>query len=151
MRKTCICGKMFETGRWIWVKTCSRSCGQLLRFQTKKHPNKGIKFSAEWRQKLRVAHLGQREEKCGAWKGGQRNFRHQEMGRDEYKQWRKAIFERDKYTCVECGISGVYIQADHIKPWSQFPNERYDIQNGRTLCISCHEKTPSFPKQFVRC
>ena len=73
-----------------------------------------------------------------AWRGGLRSERKQAMGRWEYKEWRKAVFDRDDYTCQICGARGVYIHADHIKPWCAFPDLRYDINNGRTLCVPCH-------------
>lgn len=58
----------------------------------------------------------------------------------EYKLWRKAIFERDDYTCQVCGQRGVKLNAHHKKPYAYFPDLRYSIDNGITLCISCHQK-----------
>lgn len=62
----------------------------------------------------------------------------------EYKLWREAVFKRDNYTCQTCGKRGVIIHADHIKPFAYFPELRFEISNGRTLCISCHKKTESY-------
>ena len=46
------------------------------------------------------------------------------------------------------GFCGVYAQrtfhADHIKDFALFPNLRLDINNGRTLCKSCHRKTDNY-------
>jgi 5-methylcytosine-specific restriction endonuclease McrA len=77
------------------------------------------------------------------WQGGnnQRNYRRKELSRLEYKKWRLAVFERDNYTCQFCKIRGGNIHADHIKPWKYFPELRYNIDNGRTLCIICHRTT----------
>ena len=55
--------------------------------------------------------------------------------------WRKKIFKRDNYTCQVCNARGVYIEADHIKPWAFFPKLRFKLSNGRTLCRLCHNKT----------
>lgn len=56
-------------------------------------------------------------------------------------EWRKAVFERDDYTCQDCGVRGTYLEADHIKPWAFFPELRFELSNGRTLCRPCHNKT----------
>ncbi|MEO9028091.1 MAG: HNH endonuclease signature motif containing protein [Ktedonobacteraceae bacterium] len=58
----------------------------------------------------------------------------------KYKDWRTAVFQRDEYTCRDCGPRGGQIQAHHIKSWSKYPDLRYVVSNGRTLCISCHNE-----------
>lgn len=64
--------------------------------------------------------------------------------RHECDLWRKKVFERDNYTCVLCNIRGGNLQADHIKPYSLYPDLRFDIDNGRTLCVICHKKTDTY-------
>lgn len=59
----------------------------------------------------------------------------------EASEWRKEIFVRDDYTCQMCGKRGGYLEADHIKPWAYFPELRFDLDNGRTLCRPCHNTT----------
>lgn len=56
----------------------------------------------------------------------------------DYKAWRKSVFTRDEYTCQGCGTVGGWLEADHIKPFSLFPDLRFDLNNGRTLCKPCH-------------
>ena len=58
---------------------------------------------------------------------------------DRYKQWRKAVFVRDKFSCQHCGTKK-RLQAHHIKSWMRCEELRYDISNGITLCRSCHLK-----------
>jgi hypothetical protein len=62
----------------------------------------------------------------------------------KYQQWRTTVFERDNYTCVFCGQKGGKLNADHIKRFSDFPDLRLDINNGRTLCEPCHLKTDTY-------
>lgn len=59
---------------------------------------------------------------------------------DEYKRWRKAVFERDNYTCQLCGDRGVKLHAHHKKPYAFFHDLRYTVANGITLCVPCHRK-----------
>lgn len=61
-----------------------------------------------------------------------------------YEEWRTKIFERDNYTCQECGQRGGKLNADHIKPYQAFPELRFEMSNGRTLCVECHKKTDSY-------
>ena len=57
-----------------------------------------------------------------------------------YAEWRQAVFERDNYTCQRCGTVREGIEAHHIKPWAHFPESRYDVGNGATLCGPCHSR-----------
>jgi len=75
------------------------------------------------------------------WKGGVTPENEKIRHSKEYKEWRISVFERDNYTCVNCGDDkGGNLNADHIKPFSLFPALRLDINNGRTLCVYCHKK-----------
>lgn len=75
----------------------------------------------------------------------------------KYKKWRKQVFERDKYKCVQCKNCDD-LHADHIYAFVkiifseniQSRNDAYkskrlwDITNGQTLCFKCHKKTDSY-------
>ena len=58
----------------------------------------------------------------------------------EYKDWRKAVFERDNYTCQSCGKHGGKLNAHHIKPFKDYPKLRLVLDNGITLCAECHKE-----------
>lgn len=58
----------------------------------------------------------------------------------EYEKWRRSVFERDEYTCQKCGVVGGDLNAHHIKKFKDYPENRYEIENGKTLCVSCHKK-----------
>lgn len=57
----------------------------------------------------------------------------------EYKDWKRSVFERDNYTCQLCG-SKKDLQAHHKLDFVEFPDKRFDVDNGLTLCRSCHNK-----------
>ena len=87
---------------------------------------------------------GLRGELSPRWKGGMGTERHRLRGQLEYRLWRQAIFARDNWTCQICFKRGGKLEADHIKPWTLFPELRYAIDNGRTLCVSCHRQTDTW-------
>ncbi len=60
------------------------------------------------------------------------------------RDWRGAIFLRDNYTCQKCGVVGGQLQAHHKRSWKTNPELRWDIDNGETLCLSCHRKTDTY-------
>jgi 5-methylcytosine-specific restriction endonuclease McrA len=68
----------------------------------------------------------------------------------EFKLWRRSVFERDSYTCVKCYQRGGELHADHIKPFALYPELRLAIDNGRTLCKSCHLKTNTWGGRTVK-
>jgi len=51
---------------------------------------------------------------------------------------RTQIFERDDYTCQDCGERGGTLAAHHIEYVSENPDRAHDIDNGVTLCTDCH-------------
>lgn len=73
------------------------------------------------------------------WRGGITRETQRGRGNKKYKMWQTMVFERDGYKCIWCS-SKEQIEADHIKRWSEHPELRYNVDNGRTLCIKCHNK-----------
>ena len=67
----------------------------------------------------------------------------------KYKAWRTLVFERDDYTCRGCGQHGGYLHADHIKPFALYPELRFEVSNGRTLCVPCHKKTGTYGRGAI--
>lgn len=58
----------------------------------------------------------------------------------EYVKWVKAVLFRDEYKCQLCG-DGTKITPHHIRTWIKYPDLRYNVNNGITLCKKCHYKT----------
>ena len=71
---------------------------------------------------------------------------------EKYVNWRNSVFERDEYTCQECGQISGKIESHHIYKFSHIWNDNkiknyndalsceqlWDVDNGQTLCKKCH-------------
>ena len=99
-------------------------------------------YTPELNKKRSIALSG---EKSPHWKGGVTPINEMIRKSLEYRLWREAVFKRDNYTCTWCGdkTSG-NLNADHIKQFAYFPELRFAIDNGRTLCRECHKKTSTY-------
>lgn len=125
---------------------------------------KGKPYTAERRQKM-FARI-----RCVRGEEWQPNHLHALRDSLFYKNWRRSVFERDSFRCVLCGYQSCKrvngksdIQADHIKPFSIIIQEHglttyddalqcdelWDVANGRTLCIPCHRKTPTYGRNVL--
>jgi hypothetical protein len=56
----------------------------------------------------------------------------------EYRDWRKAVYQRDDWTCQACWKRGGHLHPHHIRPMSTNPELTYVVSNGVTLCRKCH-------------
>lgn len=147
-----ICHKSFWVHNYrINAMFCSNPCrGRWLKENNVKPPprtnaipwNKGKNRMQD--KRIEAIALSRTGEKNWMWRGGRQSYWEKIKKSPEYKLWRKSVFERDKYTCVHCGTTNTYIEADHIKPKSTYPELMYDINNGRTLCKPCHKRTPTY-------
>lgn len=75
------------------------------------------------------------------WKGGINGQNDTLRHRREYKEWRTSVYERDNYTCQCCGARGTELNAHHINSFADYPELRYDVNNGITMCTKCHDST----------
>ena len=57
----------------------------------------------------------------------------------EYTEWRSEVYKRDNYTCQKCGQRQGDINAHHLNSFHWDKEHRTDINNGVTLCASCHK------------
>lgn len=82
------------------------------------------------------------------WKGGITPLNHKIRTSQEFIQWRKTVLERDNYKCVLCG-SNESLEVDHIKQFAYYPELRFEVSNGRTLCKTCHKKTETHSRKIT--
>jgi len=83
-----------------------------------------------------------RGEKHPNWKGGI-NLENERLRHSlQWNIWRNEIYKRDHYTCRLCNkhCQKKEIIAHHIMLFSQYPELRFSVDNGITLCRSCHIK-----------
>ena len=132
---------------WGKVKFCSTKCSGLSR--------NGYMHTQETLIKLSKSHLGQvsvfkgkkRPEISGEnnprWikdrtkiKVGDRNL-HDPLT----KQWRRQVKDRDNWLCriADNNCNG-RLEVHHILRWSKFPELRYEVNNGITLCHFHHPR-----------
>jgi hypothetical protein len=57
----------------------------------------------------------------------------------EHIEWAKAVKKRDDYTCQKCKDRGVVLNSHHIESFSKNKELRYALDNGITLCKTCHK------------
>ena len=111
--------------------------------------NKGKIFSQLTRTRISIASKYKpKPERRGKnhwnWKGGIKPLNEIIRHSIEYRLWRESVFARDNWTCRFCGQRGEKLVADHIKQFAFYPELRFAIDNGRTLCQECHKTTETF-------
>lgn len=96
---------------------------------------KAISFAKKGKPNLNL-----RGSKHHNWQGGlaKRNKTERQLAMEtlEYKEWRRSVFCRDNYQCVLCGSTK--LEAHHINNWSDYPELRFSIDNGVTVCKNHH-------------
>jgi hypothetical protein len=123
--------KIFKSGHIPWNRGLKGT-----HFSTKTEFKKGMIIPLETRIKMSLSRMG-----CNApgWKGGVTPERERIRHSIEYRLWRESVFARDHWNCQNCGYHGD-MHAHHIKSFADYPELRFAIDNGITLCIPCHRK-----------
>jgi len=109
--------------------------------------SKGKKKSLQHRLNMSKARSGIRNEKISGinhylWIFDRSLIKKQdERNNPEYKQWRYRVFKRDRHICrINNQNCNGKVVAHHILSWIKYPELRYEIKNGITLCQFHHPK-----------
>ena len=110
---------------------------------------KGSKHTPEAKERVRQSLLGRVGELARNWQGGKTDIQIIVRYSKRMREWRDAIFQRDDYTCQQCGAKcgngkTVKLNAHHIKSFSKYPELRFELSNGITLCEDCHRKSKDY-------
>jgi len=140
-----ICGTQFWRKPYAIKKGDNKFCSKSCYFKWQK----GRPRSEEFRKKCGSL----KGDKNHLWRGGVTPLIHKIRNSSEMRKWREDIFKRDNWTCQECGLRSsknqyVYLEAHHIKPFAVFPEFRFRVDNGITLCEKCHYKKPKGKEVF---
>ena len=114
---------------------CSRSC-YWQDMKGKPHGHKTINGHPAWNKGIKFP------EKSGAnhfrWLGGFSKSQHKGT---EYNIWRADVYKRDNFKCrISNENCGGKIEAHHILSFTKYPELRYEINNGITLCQAHHPR-----------
>lgn len=121
-------------------KCICKMCGIDFKLEPVKIKNGRGKFCSrkckgKWQSIFRIG------KKHPNWKGGITPLNLQIRHSIEYRLWRESVFVRDGFACVRCGKASRIFEVHHIKSFAKYPELRFAIDNGITLCkIPCHKK-----------
>ena len=108
--------------------------------------NQGRIPSIETRHKMSIAHSG---ENAWNWKGNLRK-KNDERNDPAYVYWAKTVKLRDGWKCsFSNDMCSGNIIAHHILPWRDYPEERYNVNNGISVCNYHHPRKRSEEEKLI--
>ena len=137
----------------LWIKFCSKDC-RIKNQMGKPTWNKGLKgfragekriayfkggkHTEEAKKKISISHMG---EKNFHWNPNREAVKKNERNDGAYLQWAKEVKKRDQGVCrLQNENCMGYKVVHHILRWADYPEERYNINNGITLCQYHHPR-----------
>jgi len=136
-------------GKWMIGKKATEETKIKMKENSYWKGKKRPEFTEEHKRKIAESNLGLKGEKSKRWiKDRTKLMKRDERNDSAYQNWAKEVKKRDNYQCKICGIKDNLI-SHHILPWKDFPEERYNINNGITLCQTHHPKTREDEKILI--
>src|ERR1051325_7933255 len=122
------------------AKYCSSGCYSQSRLNTKRCLTCKEEFKSTSAQQsycsVRCSKLGPLNPK---WKP-ERARTARQVAVAELERWRDEVFRRDEYQCRICGKDKPRLHPHHMDGFHWSVERRFDVNNGVTLCKSCHER-----------
>jgi hypothetical protein len=132
--------KKGEVGYWTGKKR-PEMVGNTNGFKVGNKVNLGRKYSTRW-NKGKTAETDSRiltGENHPNWNDGITPINNKIRTSANGVMWRKAVLVRDNFTCQKYGVRGGVLCAHHINNFAEFPELRFAIDNGITLCEKAHK------------
>jgi hypothetical protein len=57
----------------------------------------------------------------------------------EYNNWKENVFKKNNYICQICNNRGGDLNAHHLMGYNKYIELRFNLDNGITLCETCHD------------
>jgi hypothetical protein len=160
-KKCIVCSKEFKVYKFNNKIThcCSQKCASLNKWTLEKRieASNRMKGHIPWNKGIKGYLAGKKHYR---WKTGltlSTGLLNKIRICPQYKKWSSEVLERDNYTCQNCSIRGGKLESHHkegdefsaillrnnIKTFEEAIKckELWDIKNGKTLCLKCHNLT----------
>jgi len=117
--------------------------------------NKGVPMSEKTKEKISISRIGKyMGEEHWKWIKNRNELKRAEASEERrspaYKYWRKQVYERDGHKCkINNNDCSGRIEAHHILGFAQYPELRYEVNNGITLCHFHHPKKRKEEEELV--
>lgn len=176
--KTCKCGATFYCPKWDWEERqfCSKICGYKYKSYGYEWTEKqreavsvrmtGVKLSEEHKKKIgdfwrgkkfsperKAQHLlvVKRGVESPVWIQDRTKLKRDNRRNDSaYQVWRKEVWLRDGFLCrITTDDCKGRIEVHHILSWREYPELRYQINNGITLCHLHHPRKREEEKRLI--
>ena len=114
----------------------------------------------ETKKKIGESRKGEKHPFFGGWSSKEKHPRYikdrsklktdrQKMYDTQYKYWMLEVKKRDLWKCkINNSDCKGRLESHHILSWKDFPELRYDINNGITLCHAHHPRVRAEEKRL---
>jgi|GEM_PF-4744688 len=122
----------------VYINDLSDRAKRHLNTEEARDKLRNIMNTSEYKRKMHVANSGKNN---GMYDPAlTEEHRVDTRGLFGYKKWAKDVKGKYNYTCQKCGKKGTgrTIHAHHINDYFEYEDGRLDVENGITLCNSCH-------------